>query len=138
MRATSYPPLHRLYFHHARHGLDGAGDLRGDLVAAGQLELDLSAGAEQRDDRDLAVALGLETARHRIERRLVAHEHAQAFLQLLGRLLERLGRLDARTHVVALRLGGEEEEQGGAGLEKIAILLEALLEDDRLVVAGGG
>ena len=49
--------LHRLDRHHARHRLDGAGDLRRDLEAAGQLHLDLGALRQHQHQRDLAVGL---------------------------------------------------------------------------------
>ena len=74
--------------------------------------------------------------RHRLERLVVAQEHAQALLQLGGRLIERLDRLDAGAHLVALRLGGEEQQHRAAGLEQVAVLLQAFGEHDRLVMAG--
>src|SRR5689334_19924179 len=40
-RTAGSEGLHRLDRHHAGHRLDGAGNLRGDLEAAGQLHLDL-------------------------------------------------------------------------------------------------
>src|SRR5687768_5378698 len=49
--------LRRLHLNHARHGLDGAGDLRRDLEAAGQLDLDLGTVAEHQHHADLTVAL---------------------------------------------------------------------------------
>ena len=50
--------------------------------------------------------------------------------------IERLDRLDARAHVVALRLGGQHQQHRRARLEQVAVLLQAFLEDHRLVVAG--
>src|SRR5215218_4873346 len=47
-----------LHIHDARDRLDGAGDLRRDLEAAGQLHLDLGLEVEHHDQRDLAVAVG--------------------------------------------------------------------------------
>ena len=83
----------------------------------------------------MPAGLPTETTRYRVERRIVAHEDAQALLQLGGGLVERLGRLDPHAHIVALRLGGEEEQRRGAGLEQVAILVEPLLENDRLILA---
>src|SRR5262245_9782233 len=68
---------------HAGNGLDRARDLRRHLEAAGQLHLDLGARVEQERQADFAVALGLEPPRDAFERRLRAHEDAQALRDLL-------------------------------------------------------
>jgi hypothetical protein len=44
----------------------------------------------------------LEALRHGLERCPVAEKHAQAFLQIGGSTIERLNRLDPRSHFVAL------------------------------------
>src|SRR5262249_2067998 len=104
------PALHCLDFDDARHRLDGAGDLRRDLVAAGKPDLDLGAGIEQQDDVDLAVALAVETLGHGVERKSVPQEDAQALLNLGGGGIERLDALDAGAHLVALRLRGHDQQ----------------------------
>src|SRR6185312_9265388 len=92
--------LKRLDGDDAGHGLDGAGDLRRDLEAAGQFYFDLTAVLQQQHHADLAiaglaatvaiavsvtaavavtrgaVARRLEAARHAGERLLVAEKHA--------------------------------------------------------------
>src|SRR3954469_22296560 len=102
---TSAVKLERLYFDHARNGLDGAGYLRRDLEAAGQLHLDLGALAKQQHHRDFAVTLAVEPLGDALDRGLVTQEHAQRLLQLGGRLVERLDHLDARTDFLTLQLG---------------------------------
>ena len=94
--------------------------------------------AEQQHDADLAVALGLQPlARRGSSGAWIAQEDAQALLQLRGGLIERLGRLDAGADVVALRLGGEEQQHRRARLEQVAVLLQALpANSDRLVMPG--
>ena len=77
----------------------------------------------------------LEPLRHALDRRFVAQEDAQALLHLRRRLIERLDRLDARAHFVALHFGGEEQQHRGARLEQVAILRQAFGEQHRLVVA---
>src|SRR5664279_4286198 len=101
--------LYELDVEHARHRLDGAGDLRRNLEAAGQLDLDLGAAAELEDHADLAVALGIEPFGDRLQRRLVTQEHPQPLLELRRGLVERLGGLDASADLVALRLGAEKQ-----------------------------
>src|SRR5262249_32619637 len=57
-------------------------------------------------------------------------------LHLLGGRIERLGRLDARADLVALRFGGEEQEERGPGVEQVAILQQAFGKDHGLIVPG--
>src|ERR1043166_7788911 len=64
-RAAGQPPgkrrpLHQMHVEHARHRLDGAGDLRRDLEAARQLDFDLGAAAKLEHHIDLAVALAVQ------------------------------------------------------------------------------
>src|SRR5439155_8384552 len=63
------------------------------------------------------------------------HEYAQSPLHLLGCPVEQFDRLDAGAYVVALKLRGEREQHRGAGLEQLAVLLQSLGEDHRLVLA---
>src|SRR5262249_49940092 len=129
----------------AGNRLDGAGDLRRDLEAARELDLDLGAFVQQEDERDLAVRLLLsgtpvgrafQPLRHSFERRLVAQEYPQALGKLGRRLIERLDHADARAHVVALQLGRQRQQDGGARLEQVAELLQPLREQHRLVLPG--
>ena len=85
---------------------------------------------------DLAVALGVEPLGHALERRAVAQEDAQALLQLGGGLLQRLDRLDARAHLVALQLRRQEQQHRRARLQQVAVLRQPLGEQHRLVMAG--
>ena len=127
----------RLDLLHARHRLDGARDLRRDLVAAGQLHLDVGVLVEHQHQDDLGIALSRSSALgDALDRPVGAQQHAQAFLSLLRRPIERLDGLDARAHVVALRFGGEEQQHRRARFEQVAVLRQAFLEDHRLVVAG--
>ena len=130
---------------HAGHRLDGAGDLRRDLEAAGQLDLDLGALAQHQHHRDLTVGplcpasggpdlRAVETLGDAFNRRLVAQEHAQALLQLCGRRIERLDRLDARAHVVALQLRRQRQQHRRAGLQQIAELRQPFGEQHRFVM----
>src|SRR5689334_16701493 len=117
--------LKRLDGDNAGHRLDGAGDLRRDLEAAGQLDLDLAAVLQEQHHADLAiarlaaaisvaavavtcsaVARGLEAARHAGERLLIAQKYAEPLLRACRRLVERLDRLNAGTHLFGLHLGG--------------------------------
>src|SRR5216684_6675132 len=112
--------LDELDVEHARHRLDGAGDLRRDLEASRQSDLDLGAAAELQHHADFAVTLAVEPLGDGLDRRLIAQEYAQTFLQLRGSLIERLGRLDAGADLVALRFRAEEQEHRRAGLQDIA------------------
>ena len=76
----------------------------------------------------------LEPPRHAFDRRIVAQEHAQALLHFRRRLIERLGRLDAGAHLVALHFGGEKQKHRRAGLQQIAVLRQAFREQHRLVM----
>src|SRR5258708_5133484 len=111
--------LNQLDIQHARHRLDGAGDLRRDLEASRQSDLDLGAATELKHHADFAVTLGVEALGDRLDRHLVAKKYTQAFLQLRGGLIERLGRLDAGADLVALRFGAEEQQHRRAGLQDI-------------------
>src|SRR6476646_3500821 len=98
---TGASGLERLDLHHARHGFDGARDLRRDLETPGQLHFDLCAALEQQHHADFPIAVcaayvslrrsgrpglryGLQSLGHRIERRAIAQEYAQTFLQIRG------------------------------------------------------
>ena len=77
----------------------------------------------------------VEALGDRFERRLIAQENAQPLLQLGCRPVQRIGGLDAGAHLVALRLGREKQQHRGAGLQDVAVLLQAFGEHDGLVVA---
>ena len=75
--------LQRLDLYDARHGLDGTGNLRGDLEAARQFDLNFGSLLQQQDDANLAVTIwfhrsrgSFETLYHRIEWLLIAQKHA--------------------------------------------------------------
>src|SRR3954470_18744792 len=69
--------LERFHALDARHRLDRAGDLRRDIEAAGQLDLDLGVLGQHQHHADLAVPLGIETLDDIVERRAIAQEDAQ-------------------------------------------------------------
>src|SRR5215207_7482938 len=126
------PSIH-LDMHHARRGAERARDLRRDLVAAGQLHLDLAlARVEDEDEGDLAFAALAQAALDGADRLFVAHEDAHALVVRQDRLVEGVGRLDAGAHLVAFEPGLEDEDESAAGLEEVAQLLQPLREDDRL------
>ena len=65
--------LNRLDVHHPGYGLDGPRNLRRDLKAAGQPNLDLGRPVfENQDHADLTVTLRLEALDEAVERRLRA------------------------------------------------------------------
>ena len=61
--------------------------------------------AAYRSESLFAVTLTVEALGHALDRRLIPQEHAQRLLQLGRRLVERLGHLDAGTHLLALQFG---------------------------------
>ena len=96
-----------------RIGVDGAGDLGGDLEAAGEFDLDFGALAQHQHHGDFAIGFirrgsggtgrrAVEALGDAFERRLAAQEHAQALGEFGGGRIERLGHLDARTHLSGL------------------------------------
>ena len=85
----------------------------------------------------VAVLGGFKALCDAFERARIAQKNAKPLLYFLRRLIEPLGRLDARAHLVALRLGGEKEEHRGARLQRVAILHEAFGKDHRLILPGG-
>ena len=73
---------------------------------------------------------------HAVDRRLAAQKHAQPLGELGGRLIERLGILDAGAHVVALQLGRQRQQHRAARLQEVAELLQAFREHHRLEMPG--
>ena len=49
---------------------------------------------------------------------------------------ERFGRDDARPHLVALQAPGKRDQHGRALFQEVAVLVEPLLEQDRLILPG--
>src|SRR5262245_46083997 len=86
--------LQRLDRYHARHRLDGAGDLRRHLETSGKLHLHFGALAEHQHQRDLAVVLRgsarsrtFESLGNALDRRLGAQKDSQSLGELGGRLV---------------------------------------------------
>ena len=122
--------------HHSRRGLQRAGERGADRIAAGQADFDLAVLGPRITTSDTSPSpRALKAALDRSERRFVAHEHPQALVNLGGRVGQSLDIDDARAHVLALDGRLQRHQHVRALLEEVAELVQALLEQDRLVSA---
>src|SRR5262249_62042527 len=72
----------------------------------------------------------------RLKRRAIAQKHAQALLQIGGGAVERIRRLDARTHLVPLHFRKQEKQHRIARFKQVAVFGEPFREDDSLEMSG--
>src|SRR3954452_19766207 len=105
-----------------RRGAQRAGDLRRDLVAAGEPDLDLAlAGVEDQDQGDLPFPALPQALLHAADRLFAADEDAHRLMLAGDGLVQWLGGLDAGSNIVALEPGLQNEHEGTARLQKIAV-----------------
>ena len=91
----------------------------GSLISASPPSL------QAEDQRDLAFAARIQPFLHDWRASSILEIDAQARLDARRRFVERLRALDARAHFVALHFAAQEQDDVGAGLERVAIFGEA-------------